>query len=120
MRLRADTHALALGGFSGRADDMLNIRGVTLFPSAVEDALRSVAELGDEFEIVLTREKGLDVFTVVVETARDGRRPPELRRKVEDAVVARCEIRPVVQVRPRGTLARTESKARRVRDLRSP
>jgi phenylacetate-CoA ligase len=34
------THVRALGGFSGRADDMLNVRGVTMFPSAIEHLVR--------------------------------------------------------------------------------
>lgn len=114
------TQTLALGGFCGRADDMLNIRGVTLFPSAVEDALRAFPELGDEFEIVLTQEKGLDVFTVVVEVRPEVLDSPELQRKVENAIITRCELRAVVQVKPYGTLPRTEFKAKRVRDLRSP
>lgn len=116
------THTLAVGGFYGRADDMLNIRGVTLFPSAVEDALRTLPELGDEFEIVLTQEKGLDVFTVVVETQPGAPETDaaELQRKVENALMTKCELRPVVQVKPPGILPRTELKARRVRDLRSP
>ena len=36
------THPRTMGGFLGRADDMLNVRGVTLFPTAVEDAVRRV------------------------------------------------------------------------------
>jgi phenylacetate-CoA ligase len=114
-------HTLALGGFYGRADDMLNIRGVTLFPSTVEDALRALPELEDEFEIVLTQDKGLDVFTVVVES-RVGIAEPDssaLQRKVENAIMTACELRPAVQVKPPGTLPKTEFKARRIRDLRS-
>lgn len=116
------THRLAVGGFCGRADDMLNIRGVTLFPGTVEDALRAIPELRDEFEIILTQEKGLDVFTVVVEP-RPGVPQPDtaaLQQKVENVLMTKCELRPVVQVKPPGTLRRTEAKARRVRDLRSP
>src|SRR5206468_2655066 len=54
------THTRAIGGFRGRADDMLNVRGVTLFPTGVEDAVRSVAEAGSEFEIVLSTQRSLD------------------------------------------------------------
>lgn len=114
------THARALGGFQGRADDMLNIRGVTLFPSAIEDAVRRVPDVGDEFQIVVTTERELDVLTVVVEP-RPGVDPVQhaaLAQRVETEIVSRCELRPVVQVVPPGTLPKTEFKARRVRDLR--
>ena len=33
------THPHAVGGMSGRADDMPNVRGVTLFPSSIEDVV---------------------------------------------------------------------------------
>ena len=61
------THVGASGGFLGRADDMLKIRGVSLFPSAIEDAVRRVTELGEEFQILVTTEREMDVLTVKVE-----------------------------------------------------
>lgn len=116
------THARALGGFLGRADDMLNVRGVTLFPSSVEDAVRRVPEAGSEFEIVVTTERSLDVLTVRIEPRADlaSARHAELGRRIESEVVACCELRPVVEVVTPGTLPRTEFKAKRVRDLRGP
>ena len=112
------SHPRAIGGFIGRADDMLNVRGTTLFPSTVENAIRRVREAGDEFEIVVTRERELDVLTVRVEpAAADGGRD-ELRRRIESEIIASCELRPVVEVVDPGTLPKTEFKAKRVRDLR--
>lgn len=113
------THTRAVGGFLGRADDMLNIRGVTLFPSSVEDAVRGVAGLGDEFAIEITRERELDVLTVKVE-ALPGGDAAVVAAAVEREVRSRCELRPVVVVLPHGTLPKTQTKARRVRDLREP
>jgi len=116
------TSTRAVGGFLGRADDMLNVRGVTLFPSAVEDAVRRVPEMGDEFEIVITTERELDVLTVRVECRPDV--DPDdyetIAKRVESEVISRCELRPVVEVLAYGILPRTELKARRVRDLRRP
>ena len=113
-------HPRAIGGFQGRADDMLNVRGVTLFPSAVEDAVRRVAEAGDEFEILVTRVRELDVLTVRVEPAPAvaNSQQGELRRAIESEIVARCELRPEVEIVPAGTLPKSEFKAKRVRDLR--
>jgi phenylacetate-CoA ligase len=116
------TSPRTLGGFLGRADDMLNVRGVTLFPSAVEDAVRRVAGIGEEFQIIVTRERELDVLTVQVEphpsTHKDHH--PELLRLVEREIISRCELRPVVQLVPSGSLPKTEFKAKRVQDLRTP
>jgi phenylacetate-CoA ligase len=114
------TGTRALGGFVGRADDMLNVRGVTLFPSALEDAVRRVPEVGEEFEIVLTNERELDVLTLRVECGPD---IPDgdheiVAKRIESEVVSRCELRPVIEVLPHGVLERTQQKARRVRDMR--
>jgi phenylacetate-CoA ligase len=115
------THLRAMGGFLGRADDMLNIRGVTLFPSAVEDAVRRVAQIGEEFQIVVSRDRELDVLTIVAEPRPDVTQDqyPALARGIEDEIVSRCELRPVVELLPYGTLPKTEFKAKRVKDLRT-
>lgn len=112
------THTRALGGFQGRADDMLNVRGVTLFPSSVEDAVRSVTGVGDEFTIEITTDNELDVLTVRVE-AMPGTDEALLAAAVERAVRSRCELRPVIEVLAHGTLPPTQRKARRVTDLRA-
>ncbi|MBV9545805.1 MAG: phenylacetate--CoA ligase family protein, partial [Chloroflexi bacterium] len=115
------THRRAIEGFMGRADDMLNVRGITLFPSSVEDAVRRVPEIGEEFLLVLDRQNELDVLTVQVEPRPEvtPEQHPELARRVETEVISRCELRPIVEVLPYGTLPKTEFKARRVKDLRT-
>ena len=114
------THVRALGGFVGRADDLLNVRGVTVFPSAIEDAVRRVPEVGPEFQIDLTLERELDVLTVRVEPTDGGVETgyAALAYRVESEIVSRCEIRPVVEVVAPGSLPRTEFKAKRVTDRR--
>ncbi len=114
------THSRAVGGMLGRADDMLNVRGVTLFPSSIEDILRGLPMLGQEFAIVLTREHDLDVLTIQVEVAPEvpAERHAEIAALVEREVRSHCELRPVVEVLIQGTLPPTEFKAKRVRDLR--
>jgi phenylacetate-CoA ligase len=115
------THQRAVGGFVGRADDMLNVRGVTVFPSAIEDAVRRVHHVGSEFQIELSVVRNLDVLTVRVEPA-DGVGDDEyesIATHVETEIVSRCELHPVIEVVPPGTLPRTEFKAKRVIDRRA-
>ena len=50
-----------------RADDMFIIRGVNVFPSQIETALLKVEGALPHYQIVLTREKDLDVMEVQVE-----------------------------------------------------
>lgn len=114
------THVRAAGGFVGRADDMLNIRGVTIFPSAVEDVVREFSELGEEFEIVLSTEGSLDEITVITEPVPDvpKSRHDDLAKRLTGAFREQLELRPNIEFKPHGTLEKPEFKARRVRDLR--
>ncbi len=115
------THGRAAGGFLGRADDMLNIRGVTLFPTAIEDAVRRISELAEEFRIVVSSERDMDVLTVTVEPRPEVApgRYQILRNLVQTEIVSRCEVRPNIDVVSPGTLPKTEFKARRVQDLQT-
>jgi phenylacetate-CoA ligase len=114
------THARAVGGMSGRADDMLNIRGVTLFPSSVEGVVRGIPMLGPEFAIVLKKEHDIDVLIVQVEALPEfsTERYVDIADQVEREVRSSCELRAVIEVLPQGTLPPTQFKAKRVRDLR--
>jgi phenylacetate-CoA ligase len=114
------THVRALEGFSGRADDMLNVRGVTLFPSAIEHVVRGRYELGDEFQIVLSRRDGIDELELLVEASPSvpAGDYAALATTIGDAFRARLELRPAVTVLAPHTLPKTEFKAKRVRDER--
>jgi phenylacetate-CoA ligase len=52
---------------TGRADDMLIVRGVNLFPTQIEELILRTPELSPHFQCVLTREGRLDDLTVKVE-----------------------------------------------------
>src|SRR5947207_1333152 len=88
------THARAVGGMAGRADDMLNVRGITLFPSSIEDIVRRVPMLGAEFGIVLTKERDLDVLIVQVEALAEvsTERYTEIAAIVEREIRSHCEL----------------------------
>jgi phenylacetate-CoA ligase len=110
------THLRAVGAFGGRADELINLRGVKMYPVQLEAAVRAVPGIGDEYEIVLaTTADGLDVMTVRVEHA-DAASAAQVAREIR----TRCEVRCDVEVLAPGTLPKTEFKARRVRDTRRP
>ena len=104
----------------GRADDMLNIRGLKLFPSAIEEIVREIEALDDEFQIVLETAGVMDEFTIVTEARGELGESglAEIVRRLEAEVIRRCELRPRIRIEPPGTLPRTEFKARRVIDRR--
>ena len=84
------THVRAIGSFSGRADDLINLRGIKMFPGQIEHAVRSIAGIGDEFEILLTTNAdGLDLMTVRVEHQAG----ETIAASVIEEIRSRCEIR---------------------------
>ena len=108
------THVRAVGSFSGRSDDLINLRGIKMYPVQIEEAVRSIPGIGDEYEVVLTtNDDGLDVMSVRVEHNQD------ISAKVQKAIRTACEIRADVEVLALGTLPKTEFKAKRVRDERN-
>lgn len=98
----------------GRSDDMLIVRGVNVFPSAVAIVLNSFSELSGEFRIVLRTSGPLDRLPIEAELAL-GHAPAErlslrIEEAIRDSVGASAKV---VLVAP-GSLPRTEGKARRL------
>ena len=98
----------------------MNIRGVTVFPLAIEEVVRGMDALGDEFAVIITNETGLDDLTVQVEA--HGTLATSEQQVVEDELSRRLraviEVRPRIAIVPPGTIPRPEFKASRVRDQR--
>ena len=106
-----------------RSDDMIVLRGVNVFPSQIESALLSVEGTLPHYQIVLTRDKGLDRMEVLVEVT------PEvfgdqigalenLHDKLICALDRTLGLRVAIRlVRPQ-TILRSEGKAQRVVDRR--
>lgn len=114
------THLRAVGSFAGRADDLINLRGVKMYPAQIEDAVRSIAQSGDEFEIVMETDRaGLDIMTVCFEHPDHGLSGDALRKRLAEEIRSRCEVRVSVEVVAPGTLPKTEFKAKRVKDRRA-
>jgi phenylacetate-CoA ligase len=102
------TFARLEGGILGRLDDMLIVRGVNVFPSAIEDIVRRHPEI-DEFQIEVFRDGALDEVCVLLEAA-----DAVLCRSVQEAFRVSLGIRLEVRAVPPRTLPRHELKARRV------
>ena len=102
------------GGIVGRTDDMVVIRGMNVYPSAIEEAVRSVGGAG-EFRITFYSEpSGMDEIKLEVELAEGG-----AARRLQETMRQQLGLRVrVVPVAP-GVLPRVDGKARRVVDDRS-
>jgi phenylacetate-CoA ligase len=110
----------------GRADDMFLVRGENVYPSGVEGALREVAGFGEEFRIIITREKTMDELLVQAEYSKEvaakAQTNPQileqLKREMEEKLKARIGVRGNVELVEYGKIERTQFKARRVIDKR--
>jgi phenylacetate-CoA ligase len=90
----------------GRADEMLKLRGVSVYPTAMEVVLRSFPELGMEWQLVLNKRDSAQEIVVKVEaasTAQDGERSA-LAARVQERLRAQTGIRPVVEILDPGRL----------------
>lgn len=98
---------------------MFVVRGENVYPSAIEDAIRSIRGFGDEFRIIITREKTMDEMIVQAEFEPDvdPARASGLKQKLEAMLKSRG-LRSVIQIVEPGVLERTEFKAKRVIDQR--
>jgi phenylacetate-CoA ligase len=100
------------GGILGRVDDMLLVRGVNIFPSAVEDIIRRQAGVV-EYRARYDATRPLAELSLEIEPAPDCAEVPALVRRLESELEAAYHLRiPVAAVAP-GTLPRFEMKARR-------
>jgi phenylacetate-CoA ligase len=98
----------------GRSDDMLIVRGINVFPSAVAVVLNSCPELSGEFQIRLKGAGPLDRLPIEAELAA-GHAPAEgLAATIEKAIRDSVGASATIALVPAGSLPRTEGKARRI------
>ncbi|AGE22027.1 phenylacetate-CoA ligase subunit [Geobacillus sp. GHH01] len=100
------------GGIIGRADDMVVVRGVNIFPSSIETIVREFMEI-KEFRIVYYTEHEMNQVKVQIESEED------VGRRLADRLRERIGIRIDVERVPSGSLPRFSMKAKRVIDERN-
>lgn len=100
-----------MGGVLGRRDDMLVIRGVNIFPRAIDEIIRSFPEV-TEYRVGIHRRGALDDLTIEIED------PHQAAGRVAEALKLRLGLRIDVQRVEAGSLPRFEGKGRRFVDHR--
>ncbi|HEY1237852.1 MAG TPA: hypothetical protein VGE91_05900 [Solirubrobacterales bacterium] len=103
------------GGIVGRTDDMVVIRGMNVYPSAIEESVRQFSSTG-EFRITFyTERSGMDEVKLEVELT-DGADARRLQETMRQQLGLRVRVVPIAP----GILPRQTGKSRRVVDDRSP
>ena len=109
----ANRFVLLEGGVLGRADQMMIIRGVNIFPSAVEEIVRSFPEVV-EYRMTARKRGAMDELLVEVE---DRLSAPQ---RIAEEMYLRLGLKIEVELAPPASLPRFEGKGRRFIDERQP
>ena len=107
------------GGIIGRDDDITKVKGVLLAPTAIEDVVRSINGLGNEYKIVVDRVDHTDRITLKVELAPEAQEQKQLlETKLKDRLRLKTNLGYNLEFHQYGTLPRYQVKAKRFTDLR--
>ena len=99
----------------GRTDDMLIVRGVNVFPSAVREVVNRYAPAVTGVVSVRPAAKGVrqaPPLKVIVELTEAGAPPEGLKAKIENDIRATLVVTTAVHLVPPGTLPRSDYKSR--------
>lgn len=102
------------GGILGRTDDMVVVRGINVWPAAIEAVVRRFAPVA-EYAVDVRRERGMTELELLLEPADACRDASGLAVDVGEALRAALALRIPVRLAERGSLPRFELKARRWR-----
>jgi phenylacetate-CoA ligase len=111
-------------GIFGRIDDMFTIRGENIYPSEIDATLNALAGYGGEHQIIITREAAMDELLLRVEydakaAAGGAASVEQFHLEVARRIQTVLGIRAAAEIVAKGTLPRTDFKARRVIDDRA-
>ena len=106
-------YELALeGGIFGRTDDMVVVRGVNVYPSAVEEIVRACGGI-EEYQAQVSSKGPLAELSLQIEPRKDCADVARLVRKLENSFETALALRVAITLAPIGTLPRFEMKAQR-------
>jgi phenylacetate-CoA ligase len=100
------------GGILGRTDDMVVVRGVKVYPSAVEEIVRAFPEIA-EYRVEIDVAESLKTMKLVFEPREGIESVPALAHRLDHSLRAALSIRVLVEAASPGALERFEMKSRR-------
>jgi len=113
------TFRIIKGGVLGRADDITKVKGVLLAPTAIEEVVRGMDSLGDEFEVVVDKVGDIDRITLKVELLPEmGNEPGPIEAQLKDQLRLKTNLGYRLKFHEYGSLQRYDVKAKRFKDLR--
>jgi phenylacetate-CoA ligase len=116
-RLKLPRHDRILG----RSDDMIIFRGVNIYPGQIAGILEEITEVSSEYQILLTRENGLDFMKIMVERKESSSADFDqaLAGLISDRIRKKVMVRSQLEIIDPGKLPRSMGKSKRVIDERN-
>jgi phenylacetate-CoA ligase len=113
------TFRLLQGGLMGRADDITKVKGVLLSPAAIEEVVRDIPQLSNEYYVVVTKKGDIDDITLKVEILPEHAGDADaIRTKLTDQLRLKTNLGYHIEFHEFGSLPRSQAKTRRFQDLR--
>lgn len=113
------TFKVIKGGVLGRADDITKVKGVLLSPSAIEDVVRGIDRIGDEYEVVVDKLGDVDRIKLKVEMKPGNeKKAKKVEIQLKDQLRLKTNLGYRIEFYDYGKLPRYNVKARRFKDLR--
>jgi len=107
------------GGVIGRSDDITKVKGVLLAPTAIEDVVRSIPELGYDYEVIVSKRGDIDDILLKIEIMPEySTRKDAILINLKDQLRVKTNLGYRIEVCPYGTLPRYDVKSRRFKDMR--
>jgi phenylacetate-CoA ligase len=100
------------GGILGRTDDMVVVRGVNVYPSAVDEIVRGHGDVV-EYQVELSVDRAMPEISLQIEPNPRCRDVAGLVRNLERSFETAMALRVPITTVPSGTLPRFEMKSRR-------
>lgn len=113
------TFRLIPGGVIGRADDITKVKGVLLAPTSIEEVVRGIPELSDEYEVLVAKKGDMDDITLKVELIPGQKSNVDaIKTRLVDELRIKTNLRYNLEFHEYGSLPRYDAKAKRFKDLR--
>ena len=113
------TFRMVRGGVLGRTDDITKVKGVLLSPTAIEEVVRDIPQLSDEFRVIITKKGDLDYIALKVEIIPDYVSSTEMiKEHLRVELRNKTNLGYDIECCAFGSLPRAEGKSRRCQDLR--
>lgn len=101
----------------GRSDDMVKVKGNIIFPSTIEDVIKSVPGTSSEYRAVIEHVDGKDELELSVEV-EGGTDRTEAALTLALNFKSKYNMTPKIRIVGEGELPRSEKKTRRIEDRR--